>query len=68
VTKEEIKTYAKEMIELAQGTGNLDNQQRCNIVQQAMMICGMPFDSIEKRDEALKFGARPAGISGPKVN
>jgi hypothetical protein len=57
MTKEEIKTYAKEMIELAQGTGNLDNQQRCNIVQQAMMICGMPFDSEEQRKNALLHGA-----------
>lgn len=58
MTKDEIKAYAKEMIELAQGDGgHLDNQQRCNIVQQAMMICGMPFDSEEQRKNALLHGA-----------
>lgn len=58
MTKDEIKEYAKEMIEIA-GGDHLDNAQRCNIVQQVIMVCGMPFDSADERVRAIGRGAGP---------
>lgn len=58
MTKDEIKAYAKDMIEIA-GGDKLDNVQRTAIVQQVIMVCGMPFDSADERVRAIGRGAGP---------
>lgn len=58
MTKDEIKEYAEQMIAIA-GGDKLDNPQRCAIVQQVIMVCGMPFDSNDERVRAIGRGSGP---------
>lgn len=64
MTKDEIKAYASEMIEIA-GGDKLDNMQRTAIVQQVIMVCGMPFDGPADRAHALSRGAGPIPFAPP---
>lgn len=73
MTKEEIKAYAREMIEIAQGDPEkkdqrLDAQQRLIMVQQVVAICGMPFDGPQERAHALNHGAGPMRVPRKDVN
>lgn len=72
MTKDEIKAYARELIEIAQGDpekdARLDAQQRMILVQQTVAICGMPFDSPVEHAKALNAGAGPMRIPRKDVN
>lgn len=68
MTKDEIKAYAQELIDLAQGDPakgdqRLDASQRMIIVQQTVAICGMPFEGPKDRAEAINAGAGPLRIT-----
>lgn len=59
MTKDEIKAYAQELIELAGAKGETDfhAELRTRIVQQVVVVCGMPFDGPKERAHAIDHGA-----------
>lgn len=70
MTKDEIKAYAREMVELAKidGPDPTSCELRTRIVQQVVAVCGMPFESDDARRQAMANGAGPRLITWPPNN
>lgn len=68
MTKDEIKAYAKELIEIADIPDREHAELRTRIVQQVAAVCGMPMTDAEAHELEIRRGAGPRPVPTGRLN